>query len=142
MPEEHYQQHVSGLVSARVAKAKNLLDQNTAFWSEIVNQLYDFDRSEMEILFLRKITKQELIQCFLVRKTLHSRLGPCTMKPAFPVVNQLIEISIGAQNPLKILDRSPQRPQTDILMLYNTVCIFVLHYECCIKSYVFQMERC
>ena len=66
MSEESYQQHIAGLVSARLARAKHLLDQNNKHWSEIVYQRYHFARAEIEILFLMKIKKRELVECFLV----------------------------------------------------------------------------
>jgi len=44
MADDVFQKHVTALAVKRLEKPKKMSTQNAKYWSEIVNQLYNFDR--------------------------------------------------------------------------------------------------
>jgi len=44
MPDDVFQKHVTALAVKRLEKPKKLSVQNARYWTEIVNQLYNFHR--------------------------------------------------------------------------------------------------
>jgi len=54
MLDDVFQKHVTALAVKRLEKPKKMSTQNARYWSEIVNQLYNFDRG-MHFSFVGKI---------------------------------------------------------------------------------------
>merc|ERR1719476_571316 len=61
MEQEEFKQHVEALASKRLEKPKKLGVRNGRFWSEILSQHYNFDRDQIEVTALRKLTKEDVI---------------------------------------------------------------------------------
>merc|ERR1711874_480143 len=62
--ETEFQQHVEALASKRLEKPKKLSVRNGRFWSEILSQHYNFDRDSVEVEFLRKVKKSDLVMFY------------------------------------------------------------------------------
>lgn len=69
MPEEEFQRHKDALAATKLEKPKQLSSQSYIFWSEITAQQYHFDRANVEVAYLRTITKDQLITYFKVLLT-------------------------------------------------------------------------
>ena len=66
MADDVFQKHVTALAVKRLEKPKKMSTQNAKYWSEIVNQLYNFDRG-MFYLSVRNLIKQKpLVRCEMV----------------------------------------------------------------------------
>jgi len=66
MADDVFQKHVTALAVKRLEKPKKMSTQNAKYWSEIVNQLYNFDRG-MFYLSVRNLIKQKpLVRCGMV----------------------------------------------------------------------------
>jgi len=46
MTDDVFQKHVTALAVKRLEKPKKMSSQNAKYWSEIVNQLYNFQRGD------------------------------------------------------------------------------------------------
>lgn len=67
MPEENFQKSKTLLAKLYDdKKPKTLNDLSSAFWVEILNQQYNFDRTNVEVDYLDKITKEDLHNFFKV----------------------------------------------------------------------------
>lgn len=66
MSEDEFQRHKDALAAQRLEKPKQLSAQSFIFWSEITAQQYHFDRANVEVAYLRTITKDQLISYFKV----------------------------------------------------------------------------
>lgn len=67
MPEENFQKSKTLLAKLYDdKKPKTLNDLSSAFWAEILNQQYNFDRTNVEVDYLDKITKEDLHNFFKV----------------------------------------------------------------------------
>ncbi|XP_060526171.1 insulin-degrading enzyme [Cylas formicarius] len=61
MTEEEFSRHREALAAQRLEKPKQLSAQTNQFWSEITAQQYHFDRANVEVAYLRTLTKQDVI---------------------------------------------------------------------------------
>lgn len=68
MPEEEFSRHKEALAAKRLEKPKQLTSQTNIFWIEITGQQYHFDRANVEVAFLRTLTKNEVIAFYKVGK--------------------------------------------------------------------------
>lgn len=66
MPEEEFTKHKEALAVQRLEKPKQLSHQSSIYWSEITSQQYHFDRANVEVAFLRTITKSDIIEFYKV----------------------------------------------------------------------------
>ncbi|CAH1259207.1 IDE [Branchiostoma lanceolatum] len=64
LSEEEFQKHVSALVVRRLDKPKKLTSETSRHWGEILAQQYNFDRDNVEVAFLKTITKEELMNFY------------------------------------------------------------------------------
>ncbi|XP_045188841.2 insulin-degrading enzyme-like [Mercenaria mercenaria] len=64
MSDTEFQKHVSALATKRLEKPKKMSAQATRYWSEIVSEQYNFDRDNVEVAFLRGVTKEDLIKFY------------------------------------------------------------------------------
>jgi insulysin len=64
MKDEEFNKHVSALAVKRLELPKKLSTQNSKYWGEIVNEQYHFDRDEVEVNCLRKLTKDDLLKFY------------------------------------------------------------------------------
>jgi len=63
MTDEVFQKHVTALAVRRLEKPKKLGTQNAKYWSEIVNQFYNFNRGVISSCFAAVIMETKLLYC-------------------------------------------------------------------------------
>lgn len=68
MSEEEFQKHKDALATLRLEKPKQLTTESYMIWSEITAQQYHFDRPNVEVAYLRTITKDDVLKFFQVYK--------------------------------------------------------------------------
>ncbi|KAL3284944.1 hypothetical protein HHI36_019075 [Cryptolaemus montrouzieri] len=64
MEEDEFMRHREALAAQRLEKPKQLASQTNLYWSEITAQQYHFDRTEVEVSYLRTLTKQDIIDFY------------------------------------------------------------------------------
>ncbi|XP_059153920.1 insulin-degrading enzyme-like isoform X2 [Physella acuta] len=64
MSDEELSKHVMALSTKRLEKPKKLIQQNNKYWTEIISNYYNFDRDAIEVAFLQKLTKDDLLQFY------------------------------------------------------------------------------
>lgn len=64
MTEEEFQKHISALSTKRLEKPKKLGSQFAQYWSEIFSQQYNFDRDNIEVNFLKSVSKEDLMKFY------------------------------------------------------------------------------
>ncbi|CAG8459644.1 11740_t:CDS:10 [Diversispora eburnea] len=62
MTEEDYQKEKESLIVKKLEKPKNLYKESREYWEHIKSGLYDFDRINIDVAELRKITKSEVLE--------------------------------------------------------------------------------
>ncbi|XP_054736065.1 insulin-degrading enzyme isoform X1 [Anastrepha obliqua] len=73
MPLDEFERHKEALALKKLEKPKNVSQQFHQFYNEIALAQYHFERDEAEVAILRKITKEEFLECF---KSFIKRDGP------------------------------------------------------------------
>ncbi|XP_012541828.2 insulin-degrading enzyme isoform X2 [Monomorium pharaonis] len=71
MPEEQFEEHKKALATLRLEKPKMLSARCTLYWNEIVCQQYNFDRVNIEVAYLKTITRQQLLN--FCKENVHSK---------------------------------------------------------------------
>lgn len=66
MSEEEFLRHREALAAQRLEKPKQLSTQTNRYWSEITAQQYHFDRANVEVAYLRTLTKDDIIAFYKV----------------------------------------------------------------------------
>lgn len=66
MPDEEFNKHKESLALQRLEKPKKLSVLSGHFWNEISIQQYNFDRPNIEVAFLRTITRSEILDFYKV----------------------------------------------------------------------------
>ncbi|OVA19405.1 Peptidase M16 [Macleaya cordata] len=64
MPVEEFRSNVNALIDMKLEKHKNLREESSFYWREIVDGTLKFDRRESEIAALKNLSQQELIDFF------------------------------------------------------------------------------
>ncbi|KAJ4971806.1 hypothetical protein NE237_004905 [Protea cynaroides] len=64
MTNDEFRDNVNALIDMKLEKHKNLREESTFYWREIVDGTLKFDRRESEIAALKQLTKQDLIDLF------------------------------------------------------------------------------
>lgn len=64
MTQEEFHRHKTALAAQRLEKPKKLSALSARFWSEITSQQYNFDRANIEVAHLGKMTKEEILNFF------------------------------------------------------------------------------
>lgn len=94
MADGDFKRHVNTLIEMKLEKYKNLREESSFYWGEIVDGTLMFDRREAEVAALRDLTKEELVNffnCFLKegaqkRKTLSVRVYGCLHSDEYKLV--------------------------------------------------------
>ncbi|XP_021361137.1 insulin-degrading enzyme-like isoform X2 [Mizuhopecten yessoensis] len=60
MTDESFQKHVTALAAKRLEKPKKISGQQSRYWGEIVSQQFNFDRDDVEVVFLRGLKKNDV----------------------------------------------------------------------------------
>ncbi|XP_071090018.1 insulin-degrading enzyme-like [Haliotis cracherodii] len=60
MSEEEFDKHVKALAAKRLEKPKKLSVLNGKYWGEIISEQYHFDRDNVEVAYLKTISKEDL----------------------------------------------------------------------------------
>ncbi|XP_046548482.1 insulin-degrading enzyme-like [Haliotis rubra] len=60
MSEEEFAKHVKALAAKRLEKPKKLSVLNGKFWGEIISEQYHFDRDNVEVAYLKTLSKDDL----------------------------------------------------------------------------------
>lgn len=66
MSDEKFERHKDSLATLRLEKPKKLFYRTNMFWSEILSQKYNFDRVNIEVAYLKTITREQLFDFFKV----------------------------------------------------------------------------
>ncbi|XP_051778792.1 insulin-degrading enzyme isoform X2 [Erpetoichthys calabaricus] len=64
MSEEAFQKHIQALAIQRLDKPKKLSAECAKYWGEIISQQYNFDRDNIEVAFLKTLTKEDIMQFY------------------------------------------------------------------------------
>ncbi|EZA60071.1 insulin-degrading enzyme isoform X2 [Ooceraea biroi] len=72
MSENQFKKHKKALATLRLEKPKMLTSLSTIFWEEISTQQYNFDRANVEVAYLRTITRPQLLNFF--KEIVHSKI--------------------------------------------------------------------
>ncbi|RZC37709.1 insulin-degrading enzyme, partial [Asbolus verrucosus] len=75
MSEDEFLRHREALAAQRLEKPKQLSTQTNIFWGEITAQQYHFDRANIEVSYLRTLTKEDIIEFYksLLEEAAHFR---------------------------------------------------------------------
>lgn len=66
MPQEEFDRHKEALASQKLEKPKRLAAQFSKFLNEISLQQYHFDRANVEVAFLKTVSKKQFIDYYKV----------------------------------------------------------------------------
>ena len=66
MPDDEFTRHKEALAAQRLEKPKQLVSQSFLYWSEITSQQYHFNRMNVEVAYLRTISKDDIIKFYQV----------------------------------------------------------------------------
>lgn len=69
MSDANFETHKEALAAQRLEKPKQMLNQSAIYWAEITSQQYNFDRANIEVAYLRTITKNDIINFYNVSLT-------------------------------------------------------------------------
>lgn len=64
MSDEEFNKHKESLAVQKLEKPKTMGSLSAVFWGEISTQLYNFDRVNIEVAYLRTITKEQILKFF------------------------------------------------------------------------------
>ncbi|XP_028137935.1 insulin-degrading enzyme isoform X1 [Diabrotica virgifera virgifera] len=64
MSEEDFLKHREALAAQRLEKPKQLNALTNKFWQEITSQQYHYDRANVEVAYLRTLTKEDIIDFY------------------------------------------------------------------------------
>jgi insulysin len=62
MTDEEFKQHVDALVLNKLEEPKKMSKQVDIYWSEIISHQYHFEREQVEVEELKKLTKADLVE--------------------------------------------------------------------------------
>ena len=66
MSEDEFNRHKESLAVQKLEKPKMMGTLSAIFWNEIATQLYNFDRANIEVAYLREITKDQILKFYEV----------------------------------------------------------------------------
>lgn len=69
MPDKEFNSHKESLATQRLEKPKMMSTQSAIYWGEITMQQYNFDRANIEVAYLKTITRDQIIKFFEVIHT-------------------------------------------------------------------------
>uniref|UniRef100_A0A3Q4HSF2 Insulin-degrading enzyme n=1 Tax=Neolamprologus brichardi TaxID=32507 RepID=A0A3Q4HSF2_NEOBR len=72
MSEEAFQKHIQALAIRRLDKPKKLSAECAKYWGEIISQQYNFDRDNIEVAYLKTLTKENVMEFYRERLTVEA----------------------------------------------------------------------
>ncbi|CAI5653427.1 insulin-degrading enzyme isoform X2 [Oreochromis niloticus] len=72
MSEEAFQKHIQALAIRRLDKPKKLSAECAKYWGEIISQQYNFDRDNIEVAYLKTLTKENIMEFYRERLTVEA----------------------------------------------------------------------
>ncbi|CAG2168148.1 unnamed protein product [Oppiella nova] len=88
MSDKDFETQRQSVITRRLEKPKNLIDNSYRLWSEISSKEYDFNRDEIEVKAIKELTKQDII-AFFERHLSHSSTN-----------RKKLTVSIISENPI------------------------------------------
>lgn len=67
MDEEEFLRHREALAAQKLEKPKQLASQTNLYWGEITSQQYNFDRTEIEVAYLRTLHIKDVVDFYEVQ---------------------------------------------------------------------------
>lgn len=64
LTEEEFNNHKEALANQRLEKPKQMSAQSTKYWGEITTQQYNFDRANIEVAYMRGLTKKDIMDFY------------------------------------------------------------------------------
>ncbi|XP_053088326.1 insulin-degrading enzyme isoform X2 [Pangasianodon hypophthalmus] len=64
MSDEAFHKHIQALAIRRLDKPKKLAAECAKYWGEIISQQYNFDRDNIEVAYLKTLTKDNIMQFY------------------------------------------------------------------------------
>ncbi|KAL6254547.1 hypothetical protein P5V15_014600 [Pogonomyrmex californicus] len=64
LPEEQFEKYKEAVAVSYLEKPKTLSAQSTLYWNEIITQQYNFNRVNIEISYLKTVTRQQLLNFY------------------------------------------------------------------------------
>lgn len=64
MSDEEFLKHKDALAAHRLEKPKQLKTQSAIYWMEITAQQYHFDRANVEVAYLKTLSKDDVIKFY------------------------------------------------------------------------------
>lgn len=68
MNDEEFETEKQSLITKKLEKPKQLIAFSRRLWNEILSKQYNFDRNDIEVNAIKKLTKQDMIVFFKVLK--------------------------------------------------------------------------
>ena len=72
MSDEEFNINKASLATRRLEKPKDMTTLYTYFWTEIVTQQYNFDRTTIEVAYLMTLTKDQILHFAKVNYSIFS----------------------------------------------------------------------
>ncbi|XP_062256437.1 insulin-degrading enzyme isoform X2 [Platichthys flesus] len=72
MNDEAFQKHIQALAIRRLDKPKKLSAECAKYWGEIISQQYNFDRDNVEVAYLKTLTKENIMEFYRERLTIEA----------------------------------------------------------------------
>ncbi|CAI5653421.1 unnamed protein product [Oreochromis niloticus] len=72
MSKEAFQKHIQALAIRRLDKPKKLSAECAKYWGEIISQQYNFDRDNIEVAYLKTLTKENIMEFYRERLTVEA----------------------------------------------------------------------
>lgn len=64
MTDDEFKQHVEALILTKLEEPKKMSHQLELYWNEVVSHQYNFDRENIEVEEIKKLTKQDVVDFF------------------------------------------------------------------------------
>lgn len=64
LSDEEFANHKEALAAQRLERPKQMSAQSAIYWAEITSQQYNFDRANIEVAFLRTLTKEDIMRFY------------------------------------------------------------------------------
>ncbi|KAK7811466.1 hypothetical protein U0070_008667, partial [Myodes glareolus] len=95
MTEEAFQKHIQALAIRRLDKPKKLSAECAKYWGEIISQQYNYDRDNIEVAYLKTLTKDDIIKFYKFPSQNDVNLSEAPALPQPEVVHNMTEFKRG-----------------------------------------------
>ncbi|XP_046427439.1 insulin-degrading enzyme isoform X1 [Neodiprion fabricii] len=131
MSEEEFHRHKEALAIKRLEKPKMMSTLSALFWSEISTQQYNFDKANIEVSYMRTITKEMVIQFY--KDAIHSS-SPSRHKLSVHVVSMVeggaghAEANVAEEGSTPSTETSPNTPHRikDVMSFKSSQALYPL----------------